>query len=364
MAGDKETQTGPDTNSPLYIHPSDYPKQLHVNDVLTDNNYTDWSQEMMNFLLAKNKVGLIDGSIPKPEKAGDHMAWMRCDAMVKGWLTTAMDKDIRNSVKYASTAREIWSDLLERFGKESAPRAYELKQILTRTQQNGATVSAYYTKLRGLWDEMQVVLSIPRCACNGCKCDVGKKMVELREKERLYEFLMGLDNKFSVIRTQILSMSPIPSLGNAYHLVAEDERQRAIASDRKSTTESAAFKTFTHGRKESNSSQQRDKPPTKDNKRSEVQEHCTFCGKDGHNREGCFKRIGYPDWWPGNKKRDENKPKAACIETTTSPIPGLTSEQYETFLKHFAGDGKGIKDDLVQTAFMTETTNEELDWCG
>ena len=110
---------------------------------------------MLNFLFAKNKVGFIDGSIKKPEKtAMDYMAWMLCDAMVKGWLTTAMEKDIRNSVKYASTAGEIWNDLLERFGKESAPRAYELKQILTGTQQGGASVSAYYTKLRRLWDEM------------------------------------------------------------------------------------------------------------------------------------------------------------------------------------------------------------------
>ena len=63
------------------------------------------------------------------------MAWMRCDAMIKGWLTTAMEKDIRSSVKYATTSSEICNDLLEQFGKESAPRAYELKQILTGTQQ-------------------------------------------------------------------------------------------------------------------------------------------------------------------------------------------------------------------------------------
>ena len=41
---------------------------MHVNETLTDNNYTDWSQEMMKFLFAKNKVGFVDGSIAKPEK--------------------------------------------------------------------------------------------------------------------------------------------------------------------------------------------------------------------------------------------------------------------------------------------------------
>ncbi|KAJ0616771.1 putative retrotransposon Copia-like protein [Helianthus annuus] len=120
-----------DHDSPYYIHPSDYPRQMHVNETLTDGNYVDWSQEMTNFLFAKNKVGFIDGTIKKPNPStAEYMGWMRCDAMIKGWLNTAMEKEIRNSVKYASTAEEMWKDLKERFGKQSAPRAYELKQTL------------------------------------------------------------------------------------------------------------------------------------------------------------------------------------------------------------------------------------------
>lgn len=66
MAGDNEKKTdggASDHTSPYYIHASDYPRQLHVNAVLTEANYKDWYQEMLNFLFAKNKVGFIDGSI-------------------------------------------------------------------------------------------------------------------------------------------------------------------------------------------------------------------------------------------------------------------------------------------------------------
>ncbi|GJU56981.1 hypothetical protein Tco_1234747 [Tanacetum coccineum] len=110
---------------------------------------------------------------------------MRCDAMIKGWLTTSMEKEIRTSFKYANTAAEIWSDLHERFGNESAPRAYELKQAISNTQQDGLT------------------------------------------------FLMGLDSEFLIVRNQILALKPAPSLGIAYHLVAEDEQQRSITSIRR-----------------------------------------------------------------------------------------------------------------------------------
>ena len=75
----------PDHNSLYYLHTSDYTRQMHVNDALSDKNYADWVQEMENFLFAKNKIGFIDGTIKKPEKTSkDHMAWMRCDAMIKG----------------------------------------------------------------------------------------------------------------------------------------------------------------------------------------------------------------------------------------------------------------------------------------
>ena len=65
--GKKQEGEAIDTNSPLYIHPSDYPKQMQVNDILNDNNYNEWRQEMINFLLAKNKMGFINGSIKKPK---------------------------------------------------------------------------------------------------------------------------------------------------------------------------------------------------------------------------------------------------------------------------------------------------------
>ena len=152
------------------------------------------------------------------------MDWVRANARVKGWLTTAMEKEIRTNVRYANTSSEIWKDLGERFEKEGAPRAYELKQLLNVMQKGGMSISNYYTKLRSIWDEIQIVLPTPRCVCDGCECAIGKQLNEVKEKERTYEFLMGLDDEFSVIRTQVLAMKPTPSLATTYHLVAEDEQ--------------------------------------------------------------------------------------------------------------------------------------------
>ncbi|GKD16384.1 putative RNA-directed DNA polymerase, partial [Tanacetum coccineum] len=118
--------------------------------------------------------------------------------------------------------------------------------------QIGITDSVYFTKLRGLWDEIESVLPAPRCTCKKCSCEMGKKMNELREKEKLYQFLMCLDTEFAVIKTEILAMNPIPTLGNAYYLVAEEERQRTISGEKKAPPESAAFKAYKAVRRENN----------------------------------------------------------------------------------------------------------------
>nr|GEV01510.1 hypothetical protein [Tanacetum cinerariifolium] len=304
----------PDHNSPYYLHPSDYPRQMHVNDALKDKNYIDLVQEMENFLFAKNKIEFIDETIEKPEKTdANYMAWMRCDAMIKGWLTTAMYKEIRGSVKYANSAGEMWSDLKERFGKESAPRAYELKQSISSTRQDGMIVSAYYTKLRGLWDEIQSFLPTPKCKCNKCTYGIEKSLKEPREKEQLYGFLMGLDNEFSVVRTQILATKPISSLGNAYYLVAQDEQQRSKTSGKRDINEAVAFQASVRRKFGPNKTVQRSEKPIS---------HCDFCNKDGHTRDGCFKQIGYPEWWSW-KKQEKEKAMAACVENkeTRSDAP-------------------------------------------
>ncbi|KAI3736523.1 hypothetical protein L2E82_26344 [Cichorium intybus] len=361
-SGNKDGASGVDSNSPYYLHASDYPRQMQVNDVLTDTNYGDWSQEMKNFLFAKNKMGFVNGTIKKPEENSDeYMMWMRCDAMIKGWLTTAMEKNIRSSVKYANTSAEMWVDLEERFGKESAPRAYELKRTLTVTQQDGASVSAYYTKMRGIWDEIQSVSPSPHCTCGKCACDIGKRLNESKEKERLYEFLLGLDDVFSTVRTQILTSKPTPTLGTAYHLVAEDEQQRAIAATRRPVHDASAFQSFT--KRETPNDAQRNKGYSKEAKRSNQEmEQCTFCGKGGHNKEGCFKRIGYPEWWPGKGKKEKDNPKAALVNTDSSPVPGLTNEQYQMFVKHFSGTNIGETKSNDPNVNMAGKSNKNKPW--
>ncbi|KAJ0483309.1 hypothetical protein HanIR_Chr13g0663421 [Helianthus annuus] len=120
-------------------------------------------------------------------------------------------------------------------------------------------------------------------------------------------------------------------------MVAEDEHQRSVTG-KKQTNDAVAFQAVQANQKDA---QQWSKKGSEKNEKAAPitkTDHCTFCGKDGHNKEGCFKRIGYPEWWPGKAKREASKPKAAYVETATSPVPGMSNEQYSLFLKLFGGN--------------------------
>ena len=78
------------------------------------------------------------------------MNWKRCNAMVCAWLVSLMEKEIKISVKYAITARDIWQDLEERFGKENPSWACKLRRVVTTIRKGDMTIYTYYTKLKSV----------------------------------------------------------------------------------------------------------------------------------------------------------------------------------------------------------------------
>nr|GLL46575.1 uncharacterized protein LOC109192306 [Ipomoea trifida] len=52
----------------------------------------------------------------------------------------------------------------------------------------------------------------PKCVYRGCTYNMSKQLVDMKEKEQLYDFLMGLDDEFVAVKSQILSSKRTPSL--------------------------------------------------------------------------------------------------------------------------------------------------------
>ncbi|CAL1392929.1 unnamed protein product [Linum trigynum] len=235
--------SGIDALSPLHLHPADHPNLMFVSEALTDFNYGDWVAEITNSLLAKNKLGFVTGDTPRPEPGPQLDAWIRCNAAVVGWLRTAMSRDVRTSLSSSLSAHQIWEELRERFSTGNLPRRYKLRRDITALRQDHLSVAAFYSKLKRLWDDWLTLDPPARCTCGKCECHVEQRTRSSHEEMRLLDFLIGLDDNFSVVRTQLLSMKPTPTLGAAYQMAANEEQQRSLSHEsRPSPVDAAAFK--------------------------------------------------------------------------------------------------------------------------
>ncbi|KAL4344344.1 hypothetical protein AHAS_Ahas11G0169000 [Arachis hypogaea] len=78
-----------------------------------------------------------------------------------------------------------------RFFAVNGPQIQQLKLNLTRCKQEGMAMTAYYGKLKVLWDELAKCEQIFKCTYCGCKFRIGSQLEKQREEERVHQFLMA-----------------------------------------------------------------------------------------------------------------------------------------------------------------------------
>ncbi|XP_070050762.1 uncharacterized protein [Nicotiana tomentosiformis] len=132
------------------------------------------------------------------------------------------DDTLYNSVVYASSAQNVWRNLKERFDKRNISRIYNLLQEIAALKQGLSHISTYYSKLKDLWDEYDVMAPTPLCPC-----PESKVFLEHIQQQCLVQFLSGLNESFAQAKGQIMLMIPTPTINEAYGVVVQDESQRA-----------------------------------------------------------------------------------------------------------------------------------------
>ncbi|XP_015164044.1 uncharacterized protein [Solanum tuberosum] len=207
-----------DASHAFYIHPSDIPGMNLVSTVFDGRSYGGWRRAVIIALSAKNKLGFIDGSLEVPADTDLKMkrAWSRCNDMVLSWLLNSLSKEIAESVLYSHSAKVLWSDLEDRFGQANGAKLFQLQKELNAVVQGNSSISAYFTKMKSLWDELDSLSTFSACSCTcTCTCGAKKKGFKAHQDERLLQFLMGLNDTFLGVRSNILLSAPLPTIGQA-----------------------------------------------------------------------------------------------------------------------------------------------------
>ena len=169
---------------------------------------------------------------------------------------------------------------------------FDLSSKAANLKQENDTIEMYYGKLNTLWKE------IDRRMPNSMKCSTDiTTFNSFIQRQRLYQFLAGINDSLDAERRQILNQDPLPTIEMAYAMIRRELARRGIMS----TTSSLGGNPSEIGkglaiRGRSEASLRRD-----NGDRTYLK--CTHCGSSKHTKEGCFKLIGYPEWWEEHKLR-------------------------------------------------------------
>ncbi|KAL0332851.1 UNVERIFIED_CONTAM: hypothetical protein Scaly_2186600 [Sesamum calycinum] len=111
------------------------------------------------------------------------MKWRRVDLMVTSWLWNSISKEIVEAFMYGDLS-----------------------------------LTAYWTKVKKLWNELNCLAPMPKCTCGGCTCGINKSITELNVSTQLMQFLMGIHDVFDSERSQVLMMDPLPDIEKAFSM--------------------------------------------------------------------------------------------------------------------------------------------------
>ncbi|CAL1360354.1 unnamed protein product [Linum trigynum] len=311
-----QTQAQPDPMAdPYFLHASEQPGVLLVGEKLTPTNYNDWSKAMYNALGAKNKLGFIDGTILAPTTNTDplHWFWTRNNIMVLSWIQQAVEPGIRKTLMSLKIASEAWQSLKARYGQRDIVRVAELIESLSSLQQGNQTLNEYYGHFIAIQDELDGYQPIESCACTPTShqtCLALKLVLHYKETNYVIQFLRGLNDNYSTVRSQVLFGETLPSIDKVFQRLLQHERQQ-FGSQQSRVLASESIVLATQG--------SQGKRP-----------YCTYCKRNGHTEDVCYHKHGWPPGMTPRVPTTTNQGKA--IECTFCKRRGHTEDS--CFHKH------------------------------
>ncbi|GJY13556.1 ribonuclease H-like domain-containing protein [Tanacetum coccineum] len=182
-----------DVGNPLFLLNNDHSNVPLIGFKLTGTeNYKMWSTAIKMALTGKNKFGFVNGTCVKPITS--HVLaqqWERCNAIVLGWILSSLSPDLYLGQVYSQIASEVWDELQET-----------------------------YDKMDGEFDTLTLLLA--------CTCAAHEGVLKHNQLIRLVQFLMGLNDAYLNIKSNILARDPLSDLKEAFNVVSREESYRGL----------------------------------------------------------------------------------------------------------------------------------------
>ncbi|CAM8878028.1 unnamed protein product [Rhodiola kirilowii] len=225
--GRSNTSSHP-SDDPLFVGTNESVGVYLVAEQLTGAmDYIPWKKAMEMALSGKMKLGFVQGKFPRPTDALQEARWVKCNSVIHSWLINSVSKEIASSLVHSVDCIQAWQELQMQFGSSNALALANVHKEIAVLTQGDMSVASYFGKLRKLWGDKESLDEEDLCTL-GLACKSTKTMMLRKERNKNIKFLMGLNDAYIPIWTQILAMRPLPKIIEAYGLIITEESQRGL----------------------------------------------------------------------------------------------------------------------------------------
>ncbi|KAF8412062.1 hypothetical protein HHK36_000015 [Tetracentron sinense] len=291
---------------------------------LNGSNYLYWSNAAKLFISSRSKLGHINGKNKAPnESSMEYNDWLSNNHLVMTWLLNSMEKNIARTFRFHTTAEGIWNMAKELYGEQNnIARTYQIKQELMSLKKGNKPFNEFVGELSSLFDELEFYVSLTVDA---------KELQKQKEQDKIFTLLAALPSDYEMFRSQILMASELPTFSSVCATIAREEtRRKVMSSDLQENFEQSEKSAL----KNDSSSENIEKSFVANNntaskgrgKGRKSRPYCTYCKKDGHVIDKCWKIHGKPD---REKAKDIHVAQSADNETP------LTMEKLAQFFNQF-----------------------------
>ncbi|GAV79525.1 UBN2_3 domain-containing protein [Cephalotus follicularis] len=229
---------------------------------------------------ATKLVEYLTGSTPRPTMGNDE-TWLCEDALVMSWLLNSIEPTLSPQYMMMDYAKDVLDAIAQQFSQgNNYAQAYEISKQARKMRQGELSLATYYSTLTHLWQQLDTYRTH--------KPSIPEELVTYQkdtEKERVYEFIVGLNPKFDQIRVQVLGRVQFPTLQETYNMVQHEETRRSSMLTSGPPDHSALV---------TMSRPSLSVPDPVHNQAEKAMRQCDYCNKDNHIRETCFKLHGRP----------------------------------------------------------------------
>ncbi|KAL2894891.1 tRNA N6-adenosine threonylcarbamoyltransferase [Bienertia sinuspersici] len=220
MSSNSNNQTF-DPTSHLYVHPSDGPGSVVFDKLQGSSNYRAWIRDMELSLGAKRKLGFLIGGVKRDESDPVKKSqWDSCNDMIISWNCRSVSNSIKKSIMFMGYSHQIWKHLEQRFAVTNAARKYSLNKQIYETRQNGRAIAGFCTYMRVLWEELESLAIIPPLTKMSIELSpYVHALYKQKEEHKLFQFLSGIDDTYSMQRSHMQHQAILPSVEEAYNMI-------------------------------------------------------------------------------------------------------------------------------------------------